>query len=35
MKSAGELTAAEHSAILAERYTLKAEAYDAFWSKRG
>jgi ubiquinone/menaquinone biosynthesis C-methylase UbiE len=32
MKSAGELTADEQSAILAERYTLRAEAYDAFWS---
>lgn len=26
------LTAEEQSAILAERYTLRAEAYDAFWS---
>ena len=32
MKSAGELTADEQSALLAERYTLRAEAYDAFWS---
>jgi ubiquinone/menaquinone biosynthesis C-methylase UbiE len=32
MKSADQLTADEQSAILAERYTLRAEAYDALWS---
>ncbi len=32
MKSADQLTADEQSAILAERYTLRAQAYDAFWS---
>ncbi len=32
MKSADQLTAEEQSAILAERYTLRADAYDAFWS---
>jgi len=29
---ANDLTADEQSAILAERYTLRAEAYDALWS---
>jgi SAM-dependent methyltransferase len=32
MKSADQLTAEEQSAILAERYTLRADAYEAFWS---
>jgi len=32
MKSAEQLTAEEQSAILAERYTVRAEEYDAFWS---
>lgn len=32
MKSADQLTAEEQSKILAERYTLGAEAYDTFWS---
>ncbi len=27
-----EFTAAEQTAILAERYSLRAAAYDAFWS---
>ena len=30
--SPGELTAEEQTAILAERYSLRAEAYDALWS---
>jgi ubiquinone/menaquinone biosynthesis C-methylase UbiE len=32
MKAGDRLTADEKSAILAERYTLRAEAYDTFWS---
>ncbi len=32
MTSADQLTADEQSAILAERYTLRAEAYEALWS---
>jgi ubiquinone/menaquinone biosynthesis C-methylase UbiE len=32
VKSADHLTAEEQSSVLAERYTLRAEAYDAFWS---
>ena len=32
MKSADQLTAEEQAAILADRYTLRAEAYDTFWS---
>src|SRR5437588_4234247 len=31
MKPPGQLTDDEQSAILAERYTLRAEVYDAFW----